>query len=115
MNEFVQTMYLELGIWMVVLGAWVDPEGKKKWSMYEICHIIVTGHWWSSRFESNSSLGNEKPNFTTNEPQWHEKLIEKIFHAYIEDYLTGDEEGKTVTCPSSTAKPKPILRTSDKG
>ena len=35
MNDFAQTMYLEQGVRMVVLGGWVDPEGKKKWSVYE--------------------------------------------------------------------------------
>jgi hypothetical protein len=44
MNEFSKTMYLELGVRMVMLGAWVDPEGKKKWSMCENCLCTaVTG------------------------------------------------------------------------
>jgi len=33
-------MYLELGVRMVVLGGWVDPEGKKKWSVYENYHEL---------------------------------------------------------------------------
>ena len=67
------------------------------------------------RFESNSYLGNDKPNFTADEPQWHQKAVEKMFHAYVEEYLTGDEEDKMVTCPGSAVKPKQTLETSDKG
>ena len=67
------------------------------------------------RFESNSYLGNDKPNFTADEPQWHQKAVEKTFHAYVEEYLTGDEEDKTVTRPGSAAKPKQTLETGDKG
>jgi len=32
MNEFARSMYLELQ--MVVFGAWVDTDRKKKWSLY---------------------------------------------------------------------------------
>jgi len=42
MNEFARSMYLELGVQMVVLGAWVDTDRKKKWSLYicgEICSL----------------------------------------------------------------------------
>jgi len=67
------------------------------------------------RFESNSFLGTQKLNFTANEPRWHEKPIEKTFHTYVEDYLTGDEEPTTVTRPVSSAKPKQTLETGEKG
>jgi len=33
MNEFAKSMYLELGVWMVVFGAWVDMDRKKKWEL----------------------------------------------------------------------------------
>jgi len=42
MNEFSRSMYLELGVRMVVFGAWVDTDGKKKWSLYiagKICSL----------------------------------------------------------------------------
>ena len=75
-------------------------------------HLALTGYY---RFESNSFLGNQKPNFTADEPAWHAKPIEKTFHAYIEEYLTGDEEEKTVTRPCTSAKPKQNLSTGEKG
>jgi len=36
------SMYLELGVQMVVFGAWVDMDRKEKWSLYiasEICSL----------------------------------------------------------------------------
>lgn len=116
MNEFAQTMYLELGVRMVVLGAWVNPEGHKKWSVYD--HDNGFNHkslMELSRFESNNCIGNQKPNFITHEPRWHEKPIQKSFHAYVEEYLTGDEEEHTVTRPVSSTKPKQTLQTGEKG
>jgi hypothetical protein len=68
-----------------------------------------------SRFESNSCLGNAKPNFIAHEPRWHEKPIQKTFHSYVEDYLTGDEEQNTVTRPVGATKPKQHLQTGEKG
>ena len=44
MNEFAQTMYLELGVRMVVLGAWVNPEGDKKWSVYVHDNLFIITH-----------------------------------------------------------------------
>jgi hypothetical protein len=43
MNEFAQSMYLELGVRMVVLGAWVDLEWKKKWSVCETYLFTIAG------------------------------------------------------------------------
>jgi hypothetical protein len=118
MNEFAQTMYLELGVQMVVLGGWMDPNGKKKWRMYISLAVLYNCHWLLIiliRFESNSFLGTNKPNFTTSEARWNEKPLEKTFHAYVKEFLTGDKEDKTVTHPASTVKPKQILPTGDKG
>ena len=36
-------MYLELGVWMVVFSAWVDMDGKKKWSLYVASKICSLG------------------------------------------------------------------------
>jgi len=43
MNEFARSMYLELGVRMVVFGAWVDTDGKKKWSLYVASKICSPG------------------------------------------------------------------------
>lgn len=32
-NQFARTMYLEMGVRMVVLGAWIGSDRKKKWTM----------------------------------------------------------------------------------
>jgi len=43
MNEFARSMYLELGVRMVVFGAWVDTDRKKKWSLYVAGKICSPG------------------------------------------------------------------------
>jgi hypothetical protein len=34
MNAFQHSMYLKYGVRMVVLGGWINPAGKRKWSVY---------------------------------------------------------------------------------
>jgi len=43
MNEFARSMYLEFGVQMVVFCAWVDMDGKKKWSLYIAGKICSPG------------------------------------------------------------------------
>jgi hypothetical protein len=62
----------------------------------------------------NSYLGNNKPNFIADEPMWHEKPIAEMFKAYIEEYLSANEEEKTVIRSTGGAKLKQLLATGGK-
>jgi hypothetical protein len=46
---------------------------------------------------------------------WHEKPIAETFEAYIEEYLSADEEEKRVIRSTGGAKPKQLLATGGKG
>jgi hypothetical protein len=69
------------------------------------------------RFDTNDSLGVNKPSFMTNAPDWPTEPIEKTWHHYVEEHLTCDEDEaeKTVTRPGGSSKPKPTLSTGDHG
>jgi len=76
---------------------------------------MLTGFWSFYRFESNESLGENKPSFMTDALNWPTQPIETSWHHYVEEHLTCDEEEKMVTHPGSSSKPKQMLSTSSKG
>ena len=46
-HDFAHQMYIELGVWMVVLVAWVNPLAEKRWSMYVLSFGLYT---WITHF-----------------------------------------------------------------
>ena len=76
---------------------------------------MFTGFWSFHIFESNESLGENKPNFMTGALDWPTQPIEASWHHYVEEHLTCDEGEKMVTHPGNGSKPKQMLSTSSKG